>query len=282
MRIDLHTHSSRSDGTDSPAVLVAKAAAAGLDVVALTDHDTTVGWAEAEVAAEAAGVRLVKGIELSTSNEGQGLHLLAYEPDPEHSGLAAMLAAGTASRDGRTGAMLAKIQAAGYDISPEAVARFAGDGSAGRPHIADALVEAGVVADRDEAFVRFLKRGGIAYVHRYQPTVDEAIATVAAAGGVAVVAHPWGRNQFVSEERFAQLQAVGLVGIEVDHQEHDDGAREVLRAIAANLGLLVTGASDHHGAGKTDHDLGCNLTDPDEFAALLELAAAGRAGRARA
>lgn len=278
MRIDLHAHSSISDGTDTPAVLVAKALAAGLDVLAITDHDTTDGWDEATDAADAAGLRLVRGIEVSTRNvtydaagraDEQGQHLLAYEPNEYHPDLMAMLAAAAESRTDRTPTILAKIRDAGYDIDPAAVTRFAGGGVVGKPHIADALVEAGVCRDRDDAFARFLKRGGLAYVGRFQPRIEDAIAVVRAAGGVPVVAHPWGRKTHITEERFAQLAALGLAGIEVDHQEHTPADRDALRGIAVNLSLAVTGSSDHHGTGKVNHDLGCNTTHPDEFDHLM-------------
>lgn len=271
LRIDLHLHSAISDGTDDPAEVVAAAHAAGVSVMALTDHDTTAGWEQAQAAATRYGITLVKGIELSTSNGNQGQHLLAYEPDPTHHGLVQMLAQGVASREGRTPAILEKIRAAGYEVSAEAVAGFAGGGVVGRPHIADALVEAGICVDRDEAFDRFLKRSGIAYVHRYQPDIEDAIKVVVHAGGVPVIAHPWGRKTHVSEERFAELVAVGLAGIEVDHQEHDAAARDALRGIARNLGLLVTGSSDYHGTGKVDHDPGCNTTDPGQYERLQAL-----------
>jgi predicted metal-dependent phosphoesterase TrpH len=269
MRIDLHTHSAISDGTDAPAVLVAHAHASGLDVLALTDHDTTDGWDEATVAAVEHGVRLVRGIEISTRNEGKGQHLLAYEPDRNDPALLTMLADGAAARMNRTPAILAKIAAAGYDIDPAAVARFAGNGVVGKPHIADALVEAGVCTDREDAFDRFLLKGRVAHVERYQADIIDAIAIVRAAGGAPVVAHPWGRATRMHESRFADLAAAGLAGIEVDHQDHDPATRDALRGIARDLNLVVTGSSDHHGLGKVNHDLGCNTTDPEEFARLM-------------
>lgn len=270
MRIDLHTHSAISDGTDSPRELVQAAVAAGLDVLAITDHDTTDGWDEATQAANLAGLTLVKGIELSTRNEGHGQHLLAYEPNPTHPDLVQMLAEGSASRTDRTPAILTKIREAGYDIDPAAVARFAGGGVVGKPHIADALVEAGICTDRRDAFDRFLLNGRIAHVERYQPDIIDAITIIVAAGGVPVVAHPWGRTKPMDESRFADLAAAGMVGIEVDHQDHSREQRDALRGIATNLGLVVTGSSDHHGTGKVDHDLGCNTTHADQFDRLMD------------
>lgn len=270
MRIDLHTHSAFSDGTDTPRDLVGRACMAGLDVLAITDHDTTDGWEQAEIYADLAGLHLVKGIEISTRNEGHGQHLLAYEPDPTHPALMQMLAEGSASRTNRTPAILAKIAEAGYDIDPAAVSRLAGGGVVGKPHIADALVEAGVCTDRRDAFDRFLLKGRLAHVERYQPDIIDAITTIVAAGGVPVVAHPWGRTTPMNEARFADLAAAGMVGIEVDHQDHNREQRDALRGIATNLNLVITGSSDHHGTGKVDHDLGCNTTDPDEFERLMD------------
>jgi predicted metal-dependent phosphoesterase TrpH len=284
VRIDLHTHSRASDGTQSPAELVRAAAAAGLDVVALTDHDTAAGWAEAADAARRAGVSLVPGMELSSRHAGRGVHLLAYLPDPSYPPLVEELERILRGRDGRVPAMLAALRALGVEITGDDVRDAAGDATAtGRPHVADALVARGVVADRDEAFDRFLDTGRPAYVDRYAAPLTRLLGIVSAAGGVSVVAHPWGRHERSSldEAALASLAAAGLAGIEVDHQDHDDADRDALRAIARNLGLVVTGSSDHHGAGKVDHDLGCNTTAPDDLARLLELAgtAAARSGR---
>lgn len=275
MRIDLHAHTTCSDGTLTPEALVYAAAAAGLDVVAITDHDTTLGWRDAWRVADAAGIRVVLGIELSTRNQCKGQHLLAYYPDATDPALVAMLARGEESRLGRVPAMLAKFRDHGIHLTEESVARFAGGGSVGRPHIADALIAAGYCATRDEAFARYLRPECPTYVSRYEPEIEDAIAVVRAAGGVPVVAHPWGRKGHINEERFADLSRLGLAGIEVDHQEHDEAARDALRGIARNLGLIVTGSSDFHGDRKINHDLGCNTTEPDEFDRILELSAAG-------
>jgi predicted metal-dependent phosphoesterase TrpH len=270
MRIDLHTHSAISDGTDRPRDLVLAALAAGLDVLAITDHDTTAGWDEATATADEHGLRLIRGIEISTRNQGKGQHLLAYEPNPADPALLSMLAAGSTSRADRTPAILAKLADLGYVIDMAAVARFAGDGVVGKPHIADALVEAGVCTGREDAFQRFLLKGRPAHVERYQPDIIDAITVTRAAGGVPVVAHPWGRITRMDEARFADLADAGMLGIEVDHQDHTPADRDTLRGIARNLGLAVTGSSDHHGTGKVNHDLGCNTTHPDEFHRLME------------
>ncbi len=284
MRIDLHTHSRASDGTDTPAELVRAAARAGLDVVAITDHDTADGWVEAAAAATEVGITLVPGMEMSTGLRGRSVHLLAYLPDPTSPPLADELVRVLAGRESRVPEMLERLRRLGIEIDADDV-RAAAHGAAatGRPHIADALVTLGVVADRTEAFDRYLGAGRAAYVNRYAAPLEATIRTVTDAGGVSVIAHPWGRGGLgrPDEATLAHLHDVGLAGIEVDHQDHDAGTRKELRAIARNLGLVATGSSDYHGVGKVDHDLGCNTTDPEEFSRLMELAseAAARSGR---
>lgn len=286
MRIDLHTHTDRSDGTTSPAALVRHAREAGVDVLGLTDHDTTEGWDEAATVAEAAGVTLVRGIEISCRLSGYGVHLLAYLPDPTHEALDRELTRILEGRNSRLPATLDRLREIGIEISAEDVLRLAGDAAAvGRPHVADALVAKGVVDDRNEAFERFLGPQGPAYVNRYAADLAGMLDTVAAAGGVTVVAHPWAaRHNFeaLNEAGLSALKDAGLAGIEVDHQDHDRRTRDTLRAIARNLDLVVTGSSDFHGEGKVDHDLGCNTTDPEQFERLMELAerAAEASGRA--
>jgi predicted metal-dependent phosphoesterase TrpH len=284
VRIDLHTHSRASDGTDSPAGLVRAAANAGLDVLAITDHDTADGWAEATAAAGELGIELVSGLEISTKHRGRGVHLLAYLPDPTYPPLAGELDRVLNARASRVPAMLQQLHRLGIDITEDDVRR-ASDGTAapGRPHVADALVTLGVVGDRTEAFDRYLGAGKAAYVDRYAAPLEDTIRYVTEAGGVAVIAHPWGRGGLArpDEATLAALQAVGLSGIEVDHQDHDAPTRERLAAIARNLSLVTTGSSDYHGLGKTDHELGCNTTAPDEYARLIELARAAAVGSDR-
>lgn len=285
MLIDLHTHSRASDGTQSPAELVASAAAVGLDVLGLTDHDTTEGWAEASVAAGEVGLRLVRGIEVSTRHLGRGVHLLAYLPDPSYPPLVEQLDRILDGRRSRIPAILDKLRELDIPITAEDVSRAAPEtAAAGRPHVADALVTLGVVHHRDEAFSRFLNPGRPAYVDRYAASLVEMLRVVDEAGGVSVLAHPWGRDgpEGLDETTLGELAGLGLVGLEVDHQDHDPATREALRAIARNLGLVVTGSSDHHGAGKVGHALGCNTTDPAAYERLLELAnaASARSGRA--
>jgi len=269
MRIDLHTHSAVSDGTDTPAELVEKARAVGLDVVALTDHDTFDGLDEAAATGEQVGIQFVRGMELSCSRHGNSVHVLAYGADPASTGLAAEMALVRDGRLGRLAGVLAKLAALGVPVSEaEVMAQVGTSPSIGRPHIADALIEAGHVRDRQEAFDRFLADGGPAHVHRYTIEVERGIDLVHEAGGVAVIAHPWGRGR----ERLLPASAIqalardhGLDGIEVDHQDHDADIRRRLHTLADSLGLLATGSSDYHGTGKLDHDLGCNTTDPEVF-----------------
>jgi predicted metal-dependent phosphoesterase TrpH len=274
VRIDLHTHSFVSDGTDAPGDLVRAAKTAGLDVVALTDHDTAAGWREAEAAADEVGITLVRGMEISTKLGKASVHLLAYLVDPTHPPLIAALDKILDGRNGRVPAICAKLQAAGLDITEEAVRRGAGDAAAtGRPHIADVMVASGAVKSREQAFAEYLNPGRPGYVQRYACPLEQAIGLVIESGGVPVIAHPWGRSPgALTEETLARLGTIGLRGIEVDHQEHSPQAREALRGIAGNLGLVVTGSSDHHGTGKVDHDLGCNTTDPAQYERILELA----------
>jgi 3',5'-nucleoside bisphosphate phosphatase len=275
VRIDLHTHSSASDGTDTPGELVREAAAAGLDVVALTDHDAMSGWDEAQQVAGEVGITLVPGLEISTRFHRRGVHLLGYLPDPTHPALVDELDRILEGRTARTPAIVAALREHGIDISEEDVRRESGGSvAAGRPHVADALVRHGVVVDRTEAFATLLSPGQPGYVDRYASALEDMIALVVAAGGVTVVAHPWGRGSrsVLDAEALAGLKDLGLAGIEVDHQDHGPADRAALRAIAHDLDLVVTGSSDHHGLGKVDHDLGVNTTDPEQYERLLSLA----------
>ncbi|MCX4513083.1 PHP domain-containing protein [Streptomyces sp. NBC_01619] len=273
MRIDLHTHSTASDGTDTPAELVRNAAAAGLDVVGLTDHDTVGGYAEA-IAALPEGLTLVTGAELSCRVDGVGLHMLAYLFDPEEPELARERELVRDDRVPRARGMVAKLQELGVPVTWEQVARIAGDGSVGRPHVASALVELGVVPDVSAAFTPdWLANGGRAYVEKHELDPFDAIRLVKAAGGVTVFAHPLAvkRGAVVPEAAIARLAAAGLDGIEVDHMDHDEPTRARLRGLAADLGLLPTGSSDYHGSRKTCR-LGDYTTDPEVYGEITRRA----------
>ncbi|MFE3858084.1 PHP domain-containing protein [Streptomyces griseorubiginosus] len=273
MRIDLHCHSTASDGTDTPAELVRNARAAGLDVVALTDHDTTRGYREA-VAALPAGLTLVTGAELSCRIDGVSMHLLAYLFDPEEPALLAERELVRDDRVPRARAMVARLQELGVPVTWEQVARIAGDGSVGRPHVATALVELGVVPSVDAAFTAdWLADGGPAHVAKHETDPFEAIRLVKAAGGVTVFAHPGAgkRGRTVPESAIAEMAAAGLDGIEVDHMDHDTDTRERLRGLAKELGLLTTGSSDYHGSRKTVA-LGEYTTDPEVYGEITRRA----------
>jgi predicted metal-dependent phosphoesterase TrpH len=273
VRIDLHSHSTASDGTDTPAELVRNAAAAGLDVVALTDHDTTRGYAEA-IAALPEGLTLVTGAELSCRIDGVSMHMLAYLFDPEEPALLAERELVRDDRVPRAKGMIAKLNQLGVPITWEQVARIAGDGSVGRPHVATALVELGVVPTVGDAFTQdWLADGGRAFVEKHETDPFEAIRLVKAAGGVTVFAHPGAakRGRTVPESAIAEMAAAGLDGIEVDHMDHDPDTRERLRGLAKELGLLVTGSSDYHGSRKTCV-LGEYTTDPEVYGEITRRA----------
>jgi predicted metal-dependent phosphoesterase TrpH len=273
VRIDLHCHSTASDGTDTPAELVRNAAAAGLDVVALTDHDTTRGYGEA-IAALPEGLTLVTGAELSCRIDGVSMHLLAYLFDPEEPALLAERELVRDDRVPRARGMVAKLNALGVPVTWEQVARIAGDGSVGRPHVATALVELGVVPTVSDAFTAdWLADGGRAYVEKHETDPFEAIRLVKGAGGVTVFAHPAAskRGRTVPESAIAAMAEAGLDGIEVDHMDHDEETRDRLRGLAKDLGLLVTGSSDYHGSRKTV-ELGAYTTDPEVYGEITRRA----------
>jgi predicted metal-dependent phosphoesterase TrpH len=274
LRIELHTHSYASDGTDSPAQLAANARSAGLAVVALTDHDTVAGHEEAAAAVRSGGDRpiaLVRGAEFSCLFNGISLHLLGYLFDPTHPELAREMELLRTDRTRRAAAMVDKLVALGAPVSWEQVRRIAGDAAVGRPHVARALVDAGVVPDVAAAFTaEWIGNDGRAYVEKYSLTPQHAIALVKAAGGVSVFAHPAAssRGKTVDASAIEAFAEAGLDGIEVDHPDHDSDARAQLRALAAQLRLLPTGSSDYHGMVKST-PLGAESTDPAVFEELV-------------
>ncbi|MFD4179558.1 PHP domain-containing protein [Rhodococcus sp. NPDC058514] len=276
MRIDLHTHSTASDGTDSPADLVRRAADAGLDVVALTDHDTTAGWAEA-AAALPPGLRLVRGMEMSCEGRGEdgkpvAVHLLAYLFDPANAAFAAERERLRSERTSRLRAMAEKMALDGLPVDADEVMAAAGP-AAGRPHLAQALVAAGVVGSVDEAFRDLLKTGGRYYVHKVDTPLPEAVRMVADAGGVSVIAHgrAASRGRLLAMEQIGELVVDGLSGVEIDHHDHLPADREILAGIAREHDLIVTGSSDYHGVNKSV-TLGEFVTAPDEFDRIVATA----------
>src|SRR3954467_1700330 len=274
MRIDLHTHSSVSDGTESPADLLASAQAAGLDVVALTDHDTTAGWSIAE-AARPSGLTVVPGMEMSCrwfpdNTPPISVHLLAYLFDPVHPALAAERARLRDERLERGERIVRSMAADGYPVSWERIVERSEGGVVGRPHIARALVDAGVVESVDHAFSTLLHHHSPYYVAKVDTDVREGIALVRAAGGVPVFAHGLAtkRGRVVGDAAVAAMVAAGLMGLEVAPPAHAPDERAHLRGLAADLDLIVTGASDFHGTNKTT-PIGACTTDPDQFEAIL-------------
>lgn len=276
MRIDLHTHSTASDGTGAPAQVVAEAAAAGLDIVAITDHDTTAGWVEATAAAHEHGIALVRGTEVSARAHGISIHLLSYLQDPTHPALTVEL---DKTRDARLNRARAIVELLAVDvpITWDDVLEHSRDAVVvGRPHIADALVALGIVPDRDTAFEHLLSAAGPYHVPHYAPDGPDAVRAIRAAGGVPVFAHPGAdaRGRIVPDRVFDRLAAAGLGGLEVDHRDHSPAQRERLTAIADRLGLFVTGSSDYHGTGKANR-LGENLTAPEVLAQIEEQGTTG-------
>jgi 3',5'-nucleoside bisphosphate phosphatase len=272
VRIDLHTHSTASDGTDTPAELVANAAAAGLSALAITDHDTTAGWAAA-VAALPPGLRLVRGTELScVSPDGRGghctVHLLAYLFDPDSEVVVREYARARAERRERLAKIADRMAADGFPLSgADLLAAVPEEATAGRPHLAMALVRAGVVATVDEAFARFLNDRGRYYIPSSRTPIESSIEMITAAGGVTVLAHAFAthRGPTVTADVIKDLAGLGLGGVEVDHPDHDEDARKRLRTLADDLDLIMTGSSDYHGTNKVI-SLGQETTAP----AMLE------------
>ena len=248
MRIDLHVHSNASDGTDAPAEVIRRAQAAGLDVLALTDHDTQAGLAEAR-AALPDGLTLVPGMELSCQLEGRSVHLLAYLFDPADEALGAETAQIRDDRTYRAKAMVAKLQELGAAVTWEQVAAIADGAVVGRPHLARALVASGTLAAPADAFTAdWIGDGGRAFVDRYAPDLAHAVGLVRAAGGVPVLAHPRSPGYEIPDEVIVRLADAGLCGIEVFHIDHDQSQRLRLTQLAKSLNLITTGGSDDHGA----------------------------------
>lgn len=271
MRADLHTHSRFSDGTQSPTELVAEAVDVGLHVLALTDHDTTIGWDEAVTAAEERGIGLLRGMEVSCRWEGISVHILCYLHDPAGAEITAAIDQARSDRIVRSKIMVDRLSQ-DFAITWEEVQEQAGaDATIGRPHVADALVRAGVVRDRSEAFGRLLTGSGPYYVALPVISPIEAIRMIHDAGGAAVFAHPLAsaRGRVVPDAGLRAIIDAGLDGLEVDHRDNPPEGRARLRTLAAEHGLIVTGSSDYHGTGKPNL-LGENTTARDQVEALVE------------
>jgi predicted metal-dependent phosphoesterase TrpH len=276
--IDLHTHTNCSDGTDSPRELVNKAIVQGLEVLGISDHDTTSGWKEATETLRGS-LKLALGSEISClTTDGISVHMLGLLFDPEHAEMQQVLEETRDGRLPRMRKMIEKMRAEGMDISMADVEQAMPEGATmGRPHLADALVTKKIVKSRDEAFVDLLHNESRFYVSHAAPTPAEAIALIRRAGGVAVIAHPFAshRGQILKAEDFSDLVAAGLNGIEVDHRDQNPDERAMLRSIAKELDLVVTGSSDYHGTGKLN-SLAENHTHREQWEKLESQANARR------
>jgi 3',5'-nucleoside bisphosphate phosphatase len=271
VRADLHSHSTASDGTCPPAEVMRRARAAGLDVIALTDHDTVAGH-DAARAALPPGLTLLPGMELSCRMDGHSVHLLSYLFDPADPELAAETARIRESRVRRAEEMVERLAELGAPVTWEQVSALAAGGVVGRPHIARALAEAGAIDSPDQAFgPDWIGPGGRAYVSRYALDPARAIALVRAAGGVTVLAHPRARGWLMPDDVIAGLADAGLSGIEVWHPDQDHDQRMQLQALAARLGLLASGGSDDHGE-LTGYRIGSDTIAPDAYERLISQA----------
>ena len=284
MLIDLHTHSNASDGTDSPSQLINKAINRGINILALTDHDTTRGWNEASHALlnhpSQSTMKLVLGAEISCQDEnGISIHMLGLLFDPDYQPLFEVLERTRENRHSRMERIIARLNEAGIDITLEEVnAQREGDATLGRPHLADALVARGHVASRDEAFAALLHNKSKFYINHYSPSPIETIKLIKEAGGVAVIAHPLAsqRGRTISMDLFESLMSAGLDGIEVDHRDHSESEKSELLKFAIENDLIITGSSDYHGTGK-QNQLAEFTTHPRQWEAL-EARAMSRSG----
>lgn len=276
--IDIHTHTTCSDGTDTPRELVNKAIIQGIEILGISDHDTTSGWIEASESLRGS-LKLALGAEISCLTEdGISVHMLGLLFDPAHDEMQRTLEETRDGRLPRMRKMIEKMRAEGMDISIEDVEKAMPDGATmGRPHLADALVAKKIVKSRDEAFVDLLHNDSRFYVSHAAPTPAEAISLIRRAGGVAVIAHPFAshRGQILKADDFANLVQAGLNGIEVDHRDQNPDERAMLRSIAHELDLVITGSSDYHGTGKLN-SLGENRTDREQWEKLESQANARR------
>jgi 3',5'-nucleoside bisphosphate phosphatase len=272
---DLHSHSNRSDGTLRPAEVMVLAAQRELAGVALTDHDTFDGLEEAAATANELDLDFVPGIEFSAEHEGASLHILGYWVDPDDAAIEAELLRLTATRFRRGEMIIEKLRELGFDISLERVLQLAGGDAIARPHIAEAMVEAGIVADEKEAFDRYISDDGLAYVPKHALPPMEALRLIEEAGGVCVLAHPgmWRGSDIVPDELIEEMAASGMVGLEVRHPDHDEEMRAKYSAMAERLDLVATAASDCHG-DRYGFRMGEERTDAETFAELKR-----RAGR---
>jgi 3',5'-nucleoside bisphosphate phosphatase len=276
-RIDLHTHSTHSDGTLAPAEVIRLGAERDLDVVALTDHDTTDGLPEALATGLEVGVEVVPGVEFSAEYLGTSVHILCYWMDADDPALQLELRRLREDRYRRGELMVEKLGSLGLPIAFERVREIAGDATIVRPHIAQAMVEAGIVQTEKEAFERYIGDGGPAHVAKHALDPLDAVGLIEGAGGVCVLAHPgmWGDQSSVPDELIDRIAVAGMRGLEVDHPDQTPEARERYRELADRLGLIATGGSDCHGSRYDPVRMGSSLCDPEAFVALRDAALRG-------
>lgn len=257
--IDLHTHSTCSDGLLTPTALVTLAARRGLAAIALTDHDTVAGLPEALAQGAATGVEVLPGIEISSTLEGISLHILGYGFNHAQPGFLAFLERLQQARRNRNQGMLERLQALGISITGEELSRIAGD-QVGRPHFARLLVQKGRAKNTQDAFSRYLKRGCPAFVEHSKPQADEVISRLTAANGLAVLAHPACSDPGLEKipALVARLKDYGLAGLEAIYPTHSQKIRRLLQALAARHGLLLSGGTDYHGDQHSVTPLGGN------------------------
>jgi predicted metal-dependent phosphoesterase TrpH len=264
--IDLHVHTTASDGRNTPAEVVRLAVELGLSTIALTDHDTTAGLPEAQSTAAEYDLKVLNGIELSSESDVGEVHILGYCIDPDHAGLQSMLRKLRDARVDRARRMVDKLRELGVIITWERVQALAGEGAIGRPHVARALKEAGHVRTLGEAFDRWIANDGPAYVPRFRLTPEAAIALIREAGGVAVLAHPAlsGNLSLVP-----QLVEAGMSGLEVYYPEHSPSDQEKLLGLCEQYGLFPTGGSDFHGLAHDGHAPMASVPVPPEVVEYL-------------
>lgn len=270
---DLHLHSNHSDGTENPGQVVRQAHASGIRTMALTDHDRTTGWAEASAATTSLGMTFLPGMELSAKHQWRSVHVLGYLFDPEDVALRAETDRIRADRIGRAERIVRNI-GRDYDLNwSDVEVQMSGDATVGRPHIADALVARGIVADRAAAFDGILHPREGYYEPHYAPDPLTAVRLIANAGGVAIIAHPvtHGRDRMMPIAFIERLIEAGLAGFEIEHRENTEAGKRILRSLAVKHDLIVTGSSDYHGAGKPNRP-GENTTTDEMVARIIDRA----------
>ena len=277
VRIDLHTHSNESDGTETPLELLEAATRANLDLIALTDHDSIAGWYQIQEQAPTS-IEVALGAEISCQTlDALSVHMLGFLFDPEDKALIDSMNETRTNRITRMERIVGRLQEAGIEITVDDVYAETSEGATvGRPHLADAMIRKGIVSDRSEAFDRYLHNRSKYYIPDASPTPEAAISLIKNAGGVAIIAHPFAslRGRIISSDYLESLIGAGLDGIEIHHRDHNDGEREQLTALARRYSLLVTGGSDYHGTGKVNR-LGENLTEISQWEKIKERAAKG-------